>query len=84
MRTIADAYKIALGLLFIFACFGIAGTSDYHDAIKIEELTAQSARDARAYWLKDAGREAEEMRQLGFDVMFAELSEKAEKMRTKK
>ena len=52
-------------------------------APRSNELTAQSARDARAYWLKDAGREAEDMRQLAIEVQFAELSEKAAKIKNK-
>lgn len=35
----------------------------------------------RQYWLRDAGREREEMRQLAIDVQFAELSEQAKRIR---
>jgi len=70
-------------LLGILAAVLIGSALAPTPAPRSNELTAQSARDARAYWLKDAGREAEDMRQLAADVQFAELSEKAAKIKNK-
>lgn len=72
MRTIKHAYQIAIALLFVFAAYGLAGKWTHEDEVKTEE---HAEHLARKYWLRDAGREREEMRQLAVDVQFAELSE---------
>ncbi|NLC24008.1 MAG: hypothetical protein GX776_06020 [Oxalobacter sp.] len=81
MRIIKYAFATVLGLLFLVACYGIAQKNDDRWEANIKE---HAARTARHYWLKDAGREHEEMRQLAMDVQFAELSERAKKLKGKK
>jgi len=71
MKYLANAYFALCFLLFLCA-FGLAGNWTYKDEIKAEEHAEQIARKL---WLKDAGREKEEMRQLVMDVQYAELQE---------
>lgn len=70
-------FLIAVSLLVL----SYMPNKDGEDQIKAE---SQAEQDARLYWLRDAGREREEMRQLYADVKWAELSERAKKLKGRK
>ena len=80
MKTLSDIY-CGLCIALILCAFGFAGNWTYQDEVKAEEHAEYMARK---YWLRDAGREKDEMRQLAIDVKWAELREKALELKGRK
>lgn len=72
MTDFKSTGAIFASLLFLFCAFGFVSNDDFHAQVKAEEHAAHIARNL---WLKDAGREREDMKDIALKAQYAEIGE---------